>query len=401
MKIYLVGGAVRDSLLELPITERDWLVVGATVKDMLIAGYQQVGKNFPVFLHPQTLEEYALARIENKSGKGYTGFTCYTSPKVTIEEDLFRRDLTINAMARDLCGDLIDPYNGLQDINNRILRHVSDHFKDDPLRILRVARFAARFASLNFTVAPETIALMQQMTDELSLLSPERVWKETAKALITPDPQIFFQILRQCGALKIWFPEVDCLFGIPHLAKWHKYKIIDTGIHTMISIARIAKISDDLIVRFTTLCHDFGKNINSNHLVDGLKLVDNFCQRLRIPNTLCKFAKCFVTYQSCLHDVDQLTPATLIQLFNSIDIWRYPERLEKMISISEAEVRGWIGMENQSFNHGNLIRQAYSIISAITSRQVVADGFIGSNIRKELCDRRKYALANWIQQHPM
>ncbi len=224
MKIYLVGGAVRDTLLNLPVVDHDWVVVGATPADLLALGYQQVGKDFPVFLNPQTHEEYALARTERKSGQGYTGFTCYAAPDVTLEEDLLRRDLTINAMARGDDGVLVDPYNGKADLDARLLRHVSDAFGEDPLRVLRVARFAARFASLGFTVAPETSALMQQMAEsgELASLTAERVWKETEKALQSQSPQVYFQVLRDCGALKVLFPEIDALFGVPAPEKWHR-----------------------------------------------------------------------------------------------------------------------------------------------------------------------------------
>ncbi|VTP67373.1 Multifunctional CCA protein [Serratia rubidaea] len=243
MKIYLVGGAVRDSLLELPVVDRDWVVVGATPEQLLAQGYQQVGKDFPVFLNPQTHEEYALARTERKSGHGYTGFTCYAAPDVTLEEDLLRRDLTINAIAQTTEGELVDPYHGVQDLNARVLRHVSAAFGEDPLRVLRVARFAARFAHLGFTIAPETAALMRQMADsgELAALTAERVWKETEKALQSRSPQVYFQVLRDCHALGVLFPEIDALFGVPAPEKWHPE--IDTGIHTLMTLAIAARLS--------------------------------------------------------------------------------------------------------------------------------------------------------------
>ena len=253
MKIYLVGGAVRDSLLNLPVTEQDWVVVGCTPEQLLTQGYQQVGKDFPVFLHPVSHEEYALARTERKSGAGYTGFTCYAAPDVTLEEDLLRRDLTINAIARSADGELIDPYHGQQDLENKVLRHVSDAFGEDPLRVLRVARFAARFAHLGFSIAAETQSLMAAMAQsgELSALTPERVWKETEKALKTQSPQIYFQVLRDCGALVVLFPEIERLFGVPAPEKWHPE--IDTGIHTLMTLAIAAQLSPEVDIRFKDL----------------------------------------------------------------------------------------------------------------------------------------------------
>lgn len=252
----MVGGAVRDKRLNLPVYDRDWVIEGATPEELTAQGFQQVGKDFPVFLHPKSREEYALARTERKSGHGYTGFVTYFAPDVTLEQDLLRRDLTINAMAESADGTLIDPYGGLNDLNNKVLRHVSDAFHEDPLRVLRVARFAARFAHLGFHVAPETMALMAQMTadNELQNLTPERVWRETEKALITQSPQVYFQVLRDCGALAVLFPEIDNLFGVPAPEKWHPE--IDTGIHTLMALAIAAKLTDEIDVRFATLTHD-------------------------------------------------------------------------------------------------------------------------------------------------
>ena len=294
MKIYLVGGAVRDQLLNLPVKDRDWVVVGATPETLLQQGYQQVGKDFPVFLHPDTHEEYALARTERKSGSGYTGFTCYAAPDVTLEDDLQRRDLTINAIAYSAKGEYIDPYHGIDDIHAKLLRHVSDAFSEDPLRVLRVARFAARFAPLGFTIAPETMSLMQEMTNsgELNALTAERVWKETEKALHSQAPQVYFEILHQCGALKILFPEINALFGVPAPKKWHPE--IDTGIHTMMVLAMASRLTDDIAVRFSALCHDLGKGVtpvenwphHHGHGPAGVPLVEALCQRYRIPNQI-------------------------------------------------------------------------------------------------------------------
>ncbi|ORM82214.1 multifunctional CCA tRNA nucleotidyl transferase/2'3'-cyclic phosphodiesterase/2'nucleotidase/phosphatase, partial [Pantoea deleyi] len=259
MKTFLVGGAVRDALLNLPVTDKDWVVTGATPEAMLEQGYQQVGRDFPVFLHPKSREEYALARTERKNGKGYTGFVTWSAPDVTLEQDLQRRDLTINAIAQDENGDLVDPYHGQRDMALRLLRHVSDAFSEDPLRVLRVARFAARFAHLNFRIAPETQQLMQQMAEsgELSNLTAERVWKETEKALGSRNPQVYFQVLRDCGALKVLFPELDNLFGVPAPIRWHPE--IDTGVHTLMTLAMAAALSGEIDVRFATLFHDVGK----------------------------------------------------------------------------------------------------------------------------------------------
>jgi len=286
VKTYLVGGAVRDALLKLPVKDRDWVVVGATPEAMLAQGFQQVGRDFPVFLHPHSREEYALARTERKSGNGYTGFVTWSAPDVTLEQDLQRRDLTINAIAQRENGELIDPFHGERDLQARLLRHVSDAFNEDPLRVLRVARFAARFAHLNFRIADETQALMRQMaaSGELSHLTAERVWKETEKALTSRNPQVYFQTLRDCGALEVLFPELDRLFGIPAPAKWHPE--IDTGVHTLMTLTMAASLSDEIDVRFATLFHDVGKALtppekwpsHHGHGAAGVPLVEALCQ---------------------------------------------------------------------------------------------------------------------------
>ena len=332
LKIFLVGGAVRDKRLNLPVYDRDWVIEGATPEELTAQGFQQVGKDFPVFLHPKSREEYALARTERKSGHGYTGFVTYFAPDVTLEQDLLRRDLTINAMAESADGTLIDPYGGLNDLNNKVLRHVSDAFHEDPLRVLRVARFAARFAHLGFHVAPETMALMAQMTadNELQNLTPERVWRETEKALITQSPQVYFQVLRDCGALAVLFPEIDNLFGVPAPEKWHPE--IDTGIHTLMALAIAAKLTDEIDVRFATLTHDLGKGLtppeywphHHGHGPAGVKLVEALCQRLRVPNAIRELAKIVAEYHDLIHTVEKLRPVTLLKLFDSIDVWRKP-----------------------------------------------------------------------------
>lgn len=406
MKIYLVGGAVRDSLLGLPVTEKDWVVVGATPENLLTQGYQQVGKDFPVFLHPVSRDEYALARTERKSGKGYTGFVCHAAPDVTLEQDLLRRDLTINAIARTERGDLIDPYHGRRDLENRVLRHVSDAFSEDPLRVLRVARFAARFAHLGFQIAEETMALMQKMAHEgeLAYLTPERVWKETEKALGTSSPDVYFQVLRDCGALAVLFPEIDNLYGVPAPAKWHPE--IDTGIHTMMTVAMAARLSPEIDVRFATLCHDLGKGLtppelwprHHGHGPAGVKLVEALCQRLRVPNPIRDLAKLVAEYHDLIHTVQVLQPKTLLKLFDAIDVWRKPQRLEQLALTSEADARGRAGFEDTPYPQGDYLREAFRVASLVSSADVVADGFKGIDVRNELTRRRTQALADWKAQ---
>ncbi|MBU9841014.1 MULTISPECIES: multifunctional CCA addition/repair protein [Rahnella] len=405
MEIYLVGGAVRDSLLNLPVSEHDWVVVGATPEYMLENGYQQVGKDFPVFLHPVTHDEYALARTERKSGSGYNGFTCYAAPDVTLEQDLMRRDLTINAIAKSNDGELFDPYHGQRDIEQRLLRHVSDAFGEDPLRVLRVARFAARFAHLDFTVAPETQALMQQMAEsgELEALTPERVWKETEKALQTQDPQVYFQVLRDCGALKVLFPEIDALFGVPAPAKWHPE--IDTGIHTLMTLKIASTLTPDVDVRFSALCHDLGKALtppqfwpaHHGHGPAGVKLVEKLCQRLKVPTHIRDLAKLVAEFHDLIHTVNKLRPETLLKLFDTIDVWRKPQRLEQMIMTSEADARGRTTFENNPYPQGDYLREAFEVASSVSNKEVLDAGFQGMAIRDELKKRRTQALADWKQ----
>ena len=406
MKIYLVGGAVRDALLGLPVKVKDWVVVGATPQEMLDAGYQQVGRDFPVFLHPQTREEYALARTERKSGSGYTGFTCYAAPDVTLEEDLQRRDLTINALAQDDDGHIVDPYQGRRDLDNRLLRHVSPAFSEDPLRVLRVARFAARYAHLSFRIADETLALMRDMTaaGELEHLTPERVWKETENALTTRNPQVFFQVLRDCGALRVLFPEVDALFGVPAPAKWHPE--IDTGIHTLMTLSMAAMLSPNVDVRFATLCHDLGKGLtpkalwprHHGHGPAGVKLVEQLCQRLRVPNEIRDLAKLVAEFHDLIHTFPILQPKTIVKLFDSIDAWRKPQRVEQIALTSEADVRGRTGFEASDYPQGRWLREAWQVAQAVPTKEVLEAGFKGAEIREELTRRRIAAVANWKER---
>jgi tRNA nucleotidyltransferase (CCA-adding enzyme) len=406
VKIYLVGGAVRDGLLKLPVKDKDWVVVGATPHEMLDAGYQQVGKDFPVFLHPESREEYALARTERKSGQGYTGFTCYAAPDVTLEQDLLRRDLTINAIAQDEHGEFIDPYNGRSDIEKRLLRHVSPAFNEDPLRVIRVARFAARYAHLNFQIAPETQALMSAMAanGELEHLTPERVWKETENALTSRNPQVYFDVLRKCGALKVLFPEIDALFGVPAPEKWHPE--IDTGIHVLMTLAIAAQLSPDVDVRFATLCHDLGKGLtpkefwprHHGHGPAGVKLVERLCQRMRVPNEIRDLAKLVAEYHDLIHTISILQPKTIVKLFDAIDAWRKPQRVEQVALTSEADARGRTGFEASDYPQGRLLRAAWAAAQSVSNKEVIDDGFSGPAIRDELTRRRIAAVEAWKKE---
>ncbi len=409
MEIYLVGGAVRDSLLNLNVSERDWVVTGATPEELLSQGYHQVGKDFPVFLHPVSHEEYALARTERKSGSGYTGFVCHSTPEVTLTQDLLRRDLTINAIARSMDGQIIDPYQGRRDLENRVLRHVSEAFSEDPVRLLRVARFAARFAHLGFSIAAETSALMNEMVTagELSALVPERVWKETEKALLSQSPQLYFQVLRDCGALRVLFPEIDQLFGVPAPEKWHPE--IDTGIHTLMTVAMAAQISEQLDIRFAALCHDLGKGLtpkekwphHPGHGKVGVKLIEQLCLRLHVPGTISSLAKLVAEYHDIIHNVYNLQPQTLLKLFDAIDVWRKPWRLEQIIATSEADARGRTGFENAPYPQGDYLRLALHAAKSISIQDVIAKGIQGQAISNELQQRRLAVLTEWKKNQPV
>ncbi|WFL66956.1 MULTISPECIES: multifunctional CCA addition/repair protein [Pantoea] len=410
MKTFLVGGAVRDALLRLPVKDRDWVVVGATPDAMLAEGYQQVGRDFPVFLHPRSREEYALARTERKSGNGYTGFVTQFAPDVTLEQDLQRRDLTINAIAQSDSGELIDPYGGQRDLAKRQLRHVSSAFNEDPLRVLRVARFAARFAHLNFRIADETQALMREMavSGELAHLTAERVWKETEKALLTRNPQVYFQVLRDCGALQVLFPEIDNLYGIPAPIKWHPE--IDTGIHALMTLAMSAALSDQLDVRFATLFHDVGKALtpaekwpsHHGHGLAGVPIVEALCQRLRVPNQVRDLALVVTEFHDVVHTIERQPADALIALFDRIDAWRKPDRVEKMALTSEADARGRAGLESMTYPQGDYLRQAFALAQAVPTKDVVAAGFKGAEVREELTRRRVAVLqAQLINARPV
>ncbi|WP_295401771.1 multifunctional CCA addition/repair protein, partial [uncultured Thiocystis sp.] len=330
LNTYLVGGAVRDRLLGRAVTERDFVVIGATVDDLLQRGFQQVGKDFPVFLHPETKDEYALARTERKTAPGYHGFAVHADPDVTLEQDLLRRDLTINALAQPESGEIVDPYGGLADLEARLLRHVSPAFVEDPVRILRVARFAARFADLGFRVADETRELMRAMVDagEVDALVPERVWQELARALGEDRPSRFFEVLRDCGALARLLPELDRLWGVPQPIQWHPE--IDTGVHVMLVLDMAARLSADLEVRFAALCHDLGKGTtppdilpsHKGHEGRGAALVDVLCDRFKIPNRCRELARITARDHGLVHKVDELRAGTILDLLEGADAIR-------------------------------------------------------------------------------
>lgn len=388
MNCYLVGGAVRDKLLGLAVHERDWVVVGETPEAMLARGFSQVGRDFPVFLHPNSHEEYALARTERKKGQGYTGFEVFANPGVTLEEDLIRRDLTINAIAEDANGNLIDPYGGVSDLQNRILRHVSDAFSEDPLRVLRLARFAARFAHLGFTIAPQTQALLSSMaaSGELQALTPERVTKELEKALATRSPQVFFQVLRDCGALADILPELDNLFGIPAPAKWHPE--IDTGIHSLMVMEAVAPLTDDLAVRFAALCHDFGKALtpeekwpsHHGHGQSGLALIRQCCARLKVPNQWRDLALLVSDLHCTIHSIASLRPATLVKVLDKLDAWRKPERVEQLALACTADFKGRSGFFNRPYPQADWLRGAYAAAKEVNVQDIIASGAKGPAI---------------------
>ncbi|KUE78850.1 2', 3'-cyclic nucleotide 2'-phosphodiesterase [Aeromonas schubertii] len=401
MRVYLVGGAVRDRLLGLPQGDRDHVVVGATVQQMLDLGYQQVGRDFPVFLHPRTQEEYALARTERKQGHGYTGFVCHAAPDVTLEQDLLRRDLTINAIAEDDDGTLVDPYHGQRDLALRVLRHVSPAFGEDPLRVLRVARFAARFHAQGFTIAPETLALMRQMTEagELAHLTPERVWKEMERVLLGPAPRVFFEVLRECGALKVLLPELEALYGVPAPAKWHPE--VDTGLHTMLVLDQACRLSPELPVRFAALCHDLGKGLtppafwpsHHGHGQKGLPLIRALCERLRVPNDCRDLALLVSDLHTHIHIAFDLKPATLLKVFDKADAWRRPERFAQLLDACRADFFGRTGFEEKVYSQPDYVAEALATAAAVPVKEIVAAGYQGEAIREQLAKRRVDAIS--------
>jgi len=399
MQVYLVGGAVRDELLGLPVKERDWCVVGATPTQMLDMGYKPVGKDFPVFLHPETSEEYALARTERKTAAGYQGFSFNTSPDVSIEDDLSRRDLTINAIARDADGNLIDPHNGARDIDERSLRHVSDAFVEDPVRILRAAKFAARFHDLGFRIADETRTLMLDIVadGEADALVPDRVWKETEEALAGPSARVFFETLRECGALQVVFPEIDALFGIPQPEKWHPE--IDTGLHTMMVLEQACKLSEDVDMRFAALVHDLGKASTDksywpkhrNHEQHSVDLIKKLAERLPLPKNCRELAIIVAEFHTHCHRAFELRDATVLKVLERSDAFRRPDRFEKFLLACEADARGRTGLEDREYPQVDMFRAANEAAAKVDAGQIAA-AHDESNIRDAIRNARISAI---------
>lgn len=411
---YLVGGAVRDKLLNRQVKDHDFLVVGSTVEEMLSLGFQQVGKDFPVFIHPETKDEYALARTEKKQGHGYTGFTCNFTPDVTLEQDLKRRDLTVNAMAMDANGKIIDPYFGQKDLNNRILRHVSDAFIEDPLRVLRVARFSARYHKYGFTIADETLLLMSTISEseELNSLTPERVWQEMQLSLAdggheAGNPEVFFQVLHQCGALNKLWPELDVLWGIPNPAQWHPE--ICSGLHTMMVLEQAVTLTQNFTadkkdnataIRFAALCHDLGKGITPDHLwpshkgheKSGLPLVEKICVQLKVPNHYKQLAFKVCEYHLHCHKAFELKASTILAMFNKLDVWRKPEEFEYFLLACQADFLGRLGFEGRPYPQAIYLQEAADSARKVTAKKFVEQGLKGIEIKEAIAIARLNAI---------
>ncbi|NOR19608.1 MAG: multifunctional CCA addition/repair protein [Xanthomonadales bacterium] len=402
-KTYLVGGAVRDALLGLRAAERDWVVVGSTASMMTDQGYKQVGASFPVFLHPDNGEEYALARTEKKEGHGYHGFKVDFHPGVTLEEDLLRRDLTINAIAQDEDGSLIDPFGGQKDIEQRVLRHVSDAFVEDPLRVLRVARFAARFASFGFRVHESTLALMDEITasGELEHLAAERIWREIECAMAADKPSEFVKVLRNCGALEALLPEVDALFGVPQPEKYHPE--IDTGVHLLMALDQAAALSkNDSSVVFAVLLHDLGKAVtprqdwpsHRGHEAAGVPLVDAVCKRLRAPNMMHDLARKVCARHLDCHRLLEARPKTVLRLLENLDVFRQPQVLPGFTLACEADYRGRKGLQDRDYPQGAYLQSAHRAAAEISARDLDLEGISGPEIGEKLRQARTEAIKN-------
>lgn len=408
MQIYKVGGAVRDRLLGREVNEIDWVVVGASAEQMLELDYRPVGADFPVFLHPQTGEEYALARTERKSGRGYGGFTFFASPEVTLEEDLIRRDLTVNAMAEDDHGTLIDPYGGQRDLTARLLRHVSPAFAEDPLRVLRVARFAARYAPMGFSVVAETMSLMRELSEsgELTALTPERSWKEISRALMEPRPDVFIQVLRDCGALRVLLPEVDALFGIPQPPAHHPE--IDTGVHVLSVLRQCAEHQQPLTVRWACLLHDVGKGLTPEaewprhiaHEHKGLKLIRAINQRCKAPKDCQELALQVGEFHTHGHRALELKPSTLLKLLQGFDVFRRPQRFEEFIAACEMDARGRLGLEQREYPQADYLRAAMHAARAVAVQPLLARGLQGAELGNALQEERLQAVRQFCLAYP-
>ncbi len=418
LNTYLVGGAVRDKLLNRAVKDKDYLVVGASIEQMLALGFVQVGKDFPVFLHPETKAEYALARTEKKQGQGYTGFSCNFTADVTIDQDLKRRDLTVNAMAMDEQGHIIDPYNGQQDLNDRILRHVSDAFTEDPLRVLRVARFAARYHKYGFTIADETLTLMQEISHsgELKSLTPERVWQEMQLSLAdggenAGNPEVFFQVLHQCQALAELWPELDILWGIPNPALWHPE--ICSGVHTMMVLQQAVLLTQTLpedksnnnndqktAIRYAALCHDLGKSItpkdllpsHKGHEKSGLPLVEKISQQLKVPTHYKLLALKVCEFHLHCHKAFELKASTILKMFNRLDIWRKPLEFEYFLMACKADFLGRLGFENRPYPQAQYLQAAVNEARKVNAKIFVEQGLQGLAIKEALAKARLHTI---------
>jgi tRNA nucleotidyltransferase (CCA-adding enzyme) len=406
MQIYMVGGAVRDALLGLPVQDRDWVVVGATPEALVAHGYVPVGKDFPVFLHPASREEYALARTERKTAQGYRGFAVHAAPDVTLEEDLARRDLTINAIAQGADGALTDPYGGQRDIAARVLRHVTEAFAEDPVRILRVARFAARFP--DFSIAPETLALMQRMVanGEVDALVPERVWQELARGLMAQQPSRMFEVLRVCGALHKLLPEVARLWGVPQRAEYHPE--VDTGVHLMMVLDMAAQMNAPLAVRFACLGHDLGKGTTPvaewprhiGHEERSARLLKALCLRLRVPNDCSELADVVAREHGNIHQSSEFGAAALVRLLERCDAFRKPERFADILLACECDARGRLGLNEQPYPQRQRLPGALSAAQSVSTAEVAAaaeaQGLSGAAIGQAVHAARTLALNSWL-----
>ncbi len=405
---YIVGGAVRDRLLGRPVNDRDWVVVGSTPETMAARGFRTVGQDFPVFLHPKTGEEFALARTERKQGRGHQGFVVFADPSVTLEDDLIRRDLTINALAQTADGQIIDPYGGQTDLDNRILRHVSPAFVEDPLRVLRVARFSAQLAEFGFKIADETRTLMRRMAQsgELDTLTPERVWQETEKALMSPKPSVFFQLLRDVDALAVLFPEVDALFGVPQPPQYHPE--IDTGVHTLMVIDAAATISDDIAVRYAALCHDLGKALTPKvewpshigHEHRGLKPVKAMSQRLRVPRQAREIALAATEQHGRVHKAMEMRAGTIVDLIGKLDGLRRPDRLEAVLTVCLADARGRTGHDQDAYPQADWLRRCAEAMRTVSPQRLLDRGLTGKALGDALTQERVAAVQRLKDTEP-
>lgn len=401
LETYLVGGAVRDELLKRPVHERDWVVVGATPEEMVDRGFKPIGKDFPVFLHPKTKEEYALARTERKTAKGYKGFEFYTDKNVTLLDDLKRRDLTINAIAKDEKCQLIDPFGGQADIKKKILRHISPAFAEDPVRILRIARFASMLG--DFVVANETNELMRSMVEsgEVDALVPERIWKELSRALSEPHPERFIEVLRDCGALANIFPEIDALYGVPQTEKWHPE--IDTGHHLILTMKMAARLTQDAETRFAVLCHDLGKGTTPKEILPshhgheerGARLTKNLCQRIRAPRSFTDLALLVTQYHGRVHTLDEQKPTTLVKLLMKLDPFRKPDRFEKFLVACEADARGRLHHEKDDYREPEKLRDYFNVCATIDIDRIVAETTDEKKIAEKIYQARVNAIKHF------